>query len=189
MGRVLLMNEPRLFRALSSEIRNVFGQWLTAEYTAGARFLVLEGLMNSGKSMLTKQPFVLGARQSVNIELDNFLRQPVDPDTEYMDAFDIDAATAAVMEAYRTTPLVIAEGPIGWPVVQCILQEIPRREVRRVYLKRMSPRNPDEWEDFEFLEEYERPTAYGRSIDRYHATERPWLLADVVFERIGRDEE
>lgn len=125
------MNQQRTLRARSSEIRDVFGQWLTAEYTARARFLVLEGLMNSGKSMLTEQPFVLGARQSVNIELDDFLRRPVDPDTEYMDAIDIDAATATVMEAYRTAPLVIAEGPMVWPVVQCILQEIPRREVHR----------------------------------------------------------
>jgi hypothetical protein len=183
------MNKPQTFRAESSEIRNVFEQWLTAECAAGVRVLVLEGLMNSGKSRLTEQPFVIGTRQLVNIELDRFLRRPVDPDTEYLDAFDIDAATATVMEAYRTAPLVIAEGPIGGPVVQRILQEIPRHEVRRVYLKRMSPRNPDEWEDFEFLQRHPRPTAYGRSIARYHATERPWLLADVIFERIGRDEE
>jgi hypothetical protein len=183
------MNEPRIFRAQSSEIRNLFGRWLASEWNAGIRFVVLEGLMGSGKSMLIKQPFALGTRQSVNIELDQFLRRPVDPDVEYMDALDVDAATATVTQAYRTAPLVIAEGPMGWPVVQRVLQEIPRREVRRVYLKQKSPRNPDEWEDFEFLQECKRPTAYGRSIDRYHATERPWLVADVVFERIRGDEE
>jgi hypothetical protein len=27
------------------------------------------------------------------------------------------------------------------------------------------------------------------SINDYHASERPWLLADAVFERMGRDDE
>jgi hypothetical protein len=31
-----------------------------------------------------------------------------------------------------------------------ILQGIPAYAVRRMYLKRMSSRNPNEWEDFEF---------------------------------------
>jgi hypothetical protein len=104
-------------------------------------------------------------------------------------SIDVDAATAAMMEALRMSPLVIAEGPVAWRVAQRTLQEVTAHAVRRVYLKRMSSRNPNDWEDFEFLQEYERPTAYGRSIDRYHASERPWLLADVIFERIGRDEE
>jgi hypothetical protein len=144
--------------------------------------------MGSGKSMLTKQPFVLGKRQSVNVELDQFLRAPVNSANEYMDAIDVDAATATMSEALRLSSLVIAEGPLAWPVVQRTLQVVPAHAVRRVYLKRMSPRNPDDWEDFEFLQEHERPTAYGRSIDRYHATERPWLLADLVLERTGRDD-
>src|SRR5262249_55598032 len=138
---------------------------------------------------ISKQPFALGSGQSVNIELDDFLRKPVDPDTKYMDAIDIDAASAAIMEAYRTAPLVLAEGPVGWPVVRRALQEIPPDKVRRVYLKRMAPRNPDEWEELEFAQDYKRPTAYGRSIDLYHTTEQPWLLADVVFERIGPDDD
>jgi hypothetical protein len=101
----------------------------------------------------------------------------------------IDAASAVVREAYRTAPIVVAEGPMAWPVVQSIVQEIPSGEVRRVYLRRMSSTHPDLWHDGEFLYECERPTVYGQSIDRYHAHERPWLLADVVFERIGRDDE
>ena len=40
--------------------------------------------MGSGKSLLTKQPFGLGTRQSANIELDRFLRAPVNPDNDYM---------------------------------------------------------------------------------------------------------
>jgi hypothetical protein len=145
--------------------------------------------MHSGKSYLTERPFALGIGQSVNIELDDFLRQPVDPDTEYMDALDIKGASAAIREAYQRAAVVIAEGPVAWPVLQSVVQAIAPGEVRRVYLKRMSSNSPDRWPDGEFLYEYERPTAYGRSIDRYHAHEQPWLLADVVFERIGRDDE
>jgi len=107
-----------------------------------------------------------------------------------MAAIDADAANQTVMQMYRTAPMVIAEGPMAWPVVAPILQDIPSGEVRRVYLKRMSSSYPDRWPDDEFLEEEcEYCPAYFQSIDRYHARERPWLLADVVFERIGRDDE
>jgi hypothetical protein len=143
--------------------------------------------MGSGKSYLTKQPFGIGTGEAANIELDGFLRKPVNADTKYLDAIDVDAAIASIMKAYRTAPLVIAEGPMAWPVVRGI--QISSDEVRRVYLKRMSSNNPDLRHDGDFLCEVERPTAYGRSIDRYHATERPWLLADLVLERIGHDDE
>jgi hypothetical protein len=181
--------EQQIIRARSSDIRDVFTRWVTREWSTGTRFVILEGLMGSGKSMLTKQPFALDTQQSTNIEVDEFLRAPVDPDLEYMEAIDIGAANKAIQEAIQVSPLVIAEGPMVWPVVQRALKEIPTHALRRVYLKRMSSRNPDEWEDFEFLQESERPTAYGRSIDRYHVTERPWLLADVILERTGRDED
>jgi hypothetical protein len=177
------------FRVQSSEIRDVFGRWLTAECSAGVRFVVLEGLMHSGKSYLSEQPFALSTGQSTNIELDQFLRALVNSDTEYMDAIDIDAAIATIMEKYRTAPLVIAEGTMAWPVVRRVLQEIPSDEVRRVYLKRMSSNYPDRWPDGEFLYESEPPGVYFQSINRYHRTEQPWLVADAVFERIGRDQE
>jgi hypothetical protein len=152
--------------------------------------VVLEGLMGSGKSYLTDQPFALGIGQSAHIELDSFLRKPVDETTEYMAAIDADAANQTIMQMRRTAPMVIAEGPMAWPVVAPILQYIPSGEVRRVYLKRMSSSYPDRWPDGKFLEEEcEYRAAFFQSIDRYHARERPWLLADVVFERVGRDDE
>jgi hypothetical protein len=156
------------FRVQSSEIRDVFGRWLTAECSAGVRFVVLEGLMHSGKSYLSEQPFALSTGQSTNIELDQFLRALVNSDTEYLDAIDIDAAIATIMEKYRTAPLVIAEGTMAWPVVRRVLQEIPSDEVRRVYLKRMSSNYPDRWPDGEFLYESEPPGVYFQSINRYH---------------------
>jgi len=53
----------------------------------------------------------------------------------------------------------------------------------------MSSNYPEIWPDGDFLYEIKRPTAFGQSINDYHTSERPWLLADVVFERIGRDDE
>jgi hypothetical protein len=47
-----------------------------------------------------------------------------------MEAIDIDSASGAIREAYRTAPIVVAEGPMAWPVVQSIVQEIPSGEVR-----------------------------------------------------------
>lgn len=104
-------------------------------------------------------------------------------------AIDIEAATAAIRQAMETAPLVIAEGPMAWPVTEIIRAGMPADSIRRVYLKRMSARNPDDWEDLEFAQEVPRPTAYGRSIDRYHVKEQPWLFADLILERTGRDGE
>jgi hypothetical protein len=64
-----------------------------------------------------------------------------------MDAVDVDSAMACIMEAYRTAPMVIAEGPTAWPVVQDA--EILSDEFRRVYLKRMSSNNSDLWHDWD----------------------------------------
>jgi len=65
--------------------------------------------MTAGKSMLTEQPFALDTGHSVNIELDGFLHKPVNHDNEYMDAIDIDAASATIREAYRAAAIVVAE--------------------------------------------------------------------------------
>jgi hypothetical protein len=125
LGR--LMNAQQTFRAPSAEIRHEFGRWLKVQHAAGIRFVVLEGLKGSGKSYLTDQPFALGIEQSVHIELDSFLRKPVDETTEYMAAIDADAANLTIMQMYRTAPIVIAEGPMAWPVVT----DPPRYSFRR----------------------------------------------------------
>jgi hypothetical protein len=140
-------------------------------------------------SKLTQQPFALGSRYSKSVELDHFLRRPVALETEYITALDVEAAIKSITEACRIAPLVIVEGPIVWPVVEPILRAGHSREICRVYLKRMSSTHPDVWHDGDFLYEYEPPGAYFRSITRYHRQERPWLLADAVFERIGTDDE
>ena len=66
--------------------------------------MVLEGLITSGKSYLTEQPFALSTGQSVNIELDGFLRKPVNPDTEYMGAIGGAANEGADAPSPREAP-------------------------------------------------------------------------------------
>lgn len=153
----------------------------------GAQLIILEGMMKSGKSTLTSRLSVFGRDVEV-IQLDQFLRKPVRPQTSYLNAIDIEAATCQITEAVATAPLVVAEGPIAWPVTEAARQDVSSHAVRRVYLKRMSPRNPDHWEEFEFAEEQNKcRDEFFLSIDRYHVTERPWLAADLILERTGSD--
>jgi hypothetical protein len=183
-----MSTKQQVIRADSSEIRHKFEQWLAQEWGSGARLVIVEGLMKSGKSTLTKEPIVLFDKRSRIIELDYFLRRPVNPDTEYMAAVDIEAATSAIRQA-MTAAMVIAEGPMAWPVTQRAREDMPPSAVRRVYLKRMAARNPDDWEDFEFAQnEDESRGNFFLSIDRYHVRTEPWLAADIILERTGRDE-
>jgi hypothetical protein len=62
--------------------------------------------------------------------------------------------------------------------------------IRCVYLKRIAPRNPGDWEELEFAAmENDSRDEYFRSIDRYHLLERPGLAADLVLGRTGQDKE
>lgn len=181
------MAKQEIIRAHSSDIRAEFERWVAGEWSNGARLVILEGLMGSGKSRLTKA--VIGQRL-MTIELDKFLCRPVHPDTEYIAAIDIEAVTIALREALRPSPLVIAEGPMAWPVTARARAEIPAGAIRRVYLKRMSSRNPNDWEALEFAQhEVKGRGEYFLSIDRYHVSEQPWLLADLILERTGRDDD
>jgi hypothetical protein len=77
---------------------------------------------------------------------------------------------------------------MAWLVTARARGEVPAAAVRRVYLKRMASRNSDEWEEFEFAQmEVKTRGEYFLSIDRYHVGEQPWLLADLILERTGRD--
>jgi hypothetical protein len=176
-------------RADSSEIRTEFAKWLAQERLAGARLVILEGLMKSGKSELTKEPETLSP-SSNTIELDKFIRKPANPETPYLSAIDIEAANQAIKQAMATAPLVIAEGAMAWPVTQQAREEVSPKVIRRVYLKRMSARNPNEWEELEFAQtEVKWRGEYFLSIDRYHVETKPWFAADLILERTGRDEE
>jgi chloramphenicol 3-O-phosphotransferase len=175
----------RTIQAPSSEIRAAFEHWLATACRFGARAVVLEGLTNSGKSFLTERPFRVGAGQSANIEVDQFLRKPVPPMVHYPDAIDQAALHTAIQAALASMPVVVIEGPMAWPLVKP-MAEVGRDRVRRVYLKRMMRLKPDFWIDEDYLNDpnYWPPTDYHRSIYQYHAERRPWLAADLVLERI-----
>ena len=174
-------------RTHSSKIRFEFAQWLALERAAGARFVVVEGLMNSGKSELTKQPETLSPALKV-IELDKFVRRS-DGNLAYMDTIDVEAVTTTIKNAVATASLVIAEGPMAWPVTKRAREGMQPDSIRRVYLKRLAPRNPDDWEALEFAQAEDKSRGeYFLSIDRYHVKTKPWLAADLILERIGRDD-
>lgn len=133
---------------------------------------------------------MLDGRPSDNIELDKFFPTQPSGDTEYMLAIDIEGASAAIRQALDTAPLVIVEGPMAWPVTEIIRAGMPTDSVRRVYLKRMSKRNPDEWEELEFAQmENDGRGKYFASIDRYHVKQQPWQCADLILERTGREDD
>jgi len=58
------MTKQRTIRANSSEIRDKFEQWLTCEQGNGARLVILEGLMKSGKSKLIS-PYYLRINSNI----------------------------------------------------------------------------------------------------------------------------
>jgi hypothetical protein len=81
--------------------------------------------------------------------------------------------------------VVVIEGPMAWPLVEPI-SALTRDRIRRVYLKRMMRLKPDFWVHEDYLGDpnFWPPADYHRAIYRYHAERRPWLDADLVFERI-----
>ena len=180
----------RVIRCSSADIRSIFEGWVASESAAGARLIILEGAMMSGKSCLTKQPLTLGSRQSVNIEVDDLTRQG---NEGYVAAVRRDALDAAIRDGLAVSPTVIVQGAIVWPLVQAMVGEISLDTVRRVYLKRMKRTTPDHWRDArQFLEPSPPPRflgEVGNSIDRHHAEQRPWLSADLVLERIEAEGE
>jgi|GEM_PF-3699160 len=141
--------------------------------------------MQSGKTTLTKQPFAVGARQSVNIELDDFREQPV-PAIAYIDTIDRAAFENGLRTMLASAPLVIVQGAIAWPLIEPIAAELGDVRIRRVYLKRMMRNKSDFWadEDFIFDPEWWSTHEPRRSIHRYHAEQRPWESADLVLERV-----
>ena len=181
----------RGIRCSSTDIRSIFEGWVASESAAGARIVVLEGAMMSGKSCLTKQPLTLGSRQSVNIEVDGLTRQV--SNEGYVAAVRRDALDAAIRDGLAASPTVIVQGAIVWPLMQAVVGEISLDAVRRVYLKRMKRTAPDHWRDArQFLEPSQPPRflgEVGNSIDRHHAEQRPWLSADLVLERIEAEGE
>ena len=183
------MTEPvETINTRSSKIRAAFEGWLQSEWRSGARLIVLEGLPKSGKTTLTKRPFRIDARRSVNIEIDRFFPHNVDLQRlSYVEAINRSALDRDMRAKLGSaSPVVVVEGPVAWPLIESIAAEFLERDcVRRVYLKRMLHLKPDFWVDEDLLEDPARwrPTNFDRSIYRYHA-QRPWCDVDLVLERV-----
>ena len=129
--------------------------------------MVLEGLTGSGKTTLTKRPFRVGARWSLNIEIDQFFPE----DTPlgfgaYTDVIDRQALQTGLRTALASkAPVIVVEGPLAWPLVEPIA-EVAQDQNRRVYLTRMMRLKPDFWIDQDYLANpsYWPPTDFHRSI-------------------------
>lgn len=180
------MTSPKIIRATSSEARTAFAHWLAVELPAGIKLVILEGLTASGKTTLTKLPFVLGGRHSINIAMDSFLPQGVEEGTPYLAALDQSAMLEAIQEALSDPATIILEGAIVRPAVASVISRLGVNGVRRVYLKRMAHSMPDFWADEDFISdpEYWPPGEFHRSIYKYHAVQSPWLDCDLIVERI-----
>ena len=178
------VSKIRVIRCSSADIHSIFEDWVASERAAGARLLVLEGAMGSGKSDLTKEPIVVGDRQSANIAVDHFARGA-------RNSVKRVPLAAAMKASLAMSPVVIVQGAMVWPLVQGIVEEIGAARVRRVYLKRMKWSNPDRWHDGSQFLEAAAPRhlgEYSNSIDRYHRDHQPWRCADLIFgaDRSGR---
>jgi hypothetical protein len=176
----------QIIQASSNEVRAAFEQWLASQIENGVRVVVLEGITGAGKTTLTEQPFALGAsRQSINIELDDFLRRPVGPGTPYVDAIDRKKLRAAIDAAVVSSPLVVIQGAIAWPIVQPAMLTLSEACIRRAYLKRMMSSRPEIWQDEDAILDPDLwpSTDYHRSIYRYHSDQQPWLTAELIIER------
>jgi len=156
------------------------------ELPAGIKLVILEGLTASGKTTLTKLPFVLDGRPSTNIAMDGFLPKGVGEATPYLAAIDQSAMLEKIQGALSLPALVILEGAIVWPAVEPVTTKLGVNGVRRVYLKRMSQVIPDFWADEDFIldPEWWPPGGFHRSIYRYHAEQAPWQNCDLIIERI-----
>jgi chloramphenicol 3-O-phosphotransferase len=103
----------------SSKIRAAFEGWLQSEWRSGARLIVLEGLRGAGKTTLTKRPFSVDARQSVNISIDQFCREYIPLKVSYLEAVDQSALrTAMRAKLCSKSPAVVVEGPVAWPLIE-----------------------------------------------------------------------
>jgi hypothetical protein len=177
-----------LIQAPSSTIRAAFKNWLATAWRAGARLVVLEGLMAAGKTTLTK-PLRVGAGRSVSISIDQFWRHDTPlSGVDYVDAVDRQALQARLRARLASVaPIIVVEAPVAWPLVEPIA-EVARDRIRRVYLKRMMHSN---WIDEDFLADASHwpPIDFHRSIYQYHAERKPWLDADLVLERIIDEDE
>ena len=93
----------RAIRCSSADVRLILEGWVANESAAGARVVVLEGAMSSGKSRLTKEPIILGDRQSAPIHVDDFIHNASN-DEGYLNGVKHVPLAAAIQAGLATSP-------------------------------------------------------------------------------------
>lgn len=169
----------QVLRVRSDEIVSEFRKWLPNQ--APLSLVVIEGLPSAGKSTLLEGLTDVATR----IELDKLLIANGPNDVAWSDRVRGEGGLREKLQsALGSHRLVVVEGPAAWPVVE-EAHSLPRSEVRRVYLKRLSMSGGvPSWLDGDGLAEHAAGCApYYRDIYEYHASE-PWRLADLIVERL-----
>ena len=173
-------------RLRDSEVVPLFMTWATVQRKSGVRLICMEGLSCAGKSWLRKHFLNKNFR---SVELDSFLPKPAQHTTSWIEQVNAIDAVQFIRSALGECDCVFVEGPVVWPVVTPVVQDLGRSVVRRVYLKRVLNRGGVVyWDAGEgLLELAETRAQYPKSILEYHGNNRPWCSADLIIERMEEE--
>lgn len=177
---------PTTLRLSDREIIPSFLEWATNQRGSGVRLICVEGLPLAGKSWLLQGSLDAGFR---GIELDCFLRKPACSTTSWVEQVKAGGAIQSIRAALDSCDCVLVEGPAVWPLVMPEVEGLGQSAVRRVYLKEMSKAGGIiEWLEGEgLLDHAARSNSYWRSIYEHHGSDRPWLSADLIIERVPEE--
>ena len=177
---------PTTLRLSDREIIPSFLEWATNQRDCGARLICVEGLPGAGKSRLLKGSLDADFR---GIELDCLLRQTACHTTSWVEQVKAGGAIQSIRAALDSCDCVLVDGPAVWPLVMPVVEDLGQSAVRRVYLKRMSiGGGVIEWLEGEgLLDHAARSNAYWQSIYEHHGSDRPWLSADLIIERVPEE--
>lgn len=99
------------------------------------RLIVLEGLTGSGKTTLAGRPFSIKGKRSLNVEIDQFFPEdtPIPSQSTYLAAINQQDLQVRLRTALASTaPIVVAEGPMAWPLIKPIADVLRDRTRRAI---------------------------------------------------------
>lgn len=169
--------------AIADEVR----KWLNHLKIDGFDLAVLEGLPGAGKSSIVERFVRELDLPCWIVELDKFLEKQELQERSWADTVIARGALSAISK-WASEGLTLVEGPASWVVARAwIAEHAPDARVARGYLKAVSEvGGVTFWDAGDGLREHARVhQRFMASIYEYHADERPWTTADVVFQRIG----
>jgi hypothetical protein len=169
-----------VIRAEGPSVVAAFEAWVRAQ--PQVRLVVIEGYPGSGKShLLSRLPV-----DWRTLEIDRFLGKDHDQTVGWIELARRCGVEAIVRRELASHPLVIAEGPAAWPVLDSLLEELGPR-ARRVYLQHwLISGGAPHWingDDRQFWVETANHE-FWRDIMRHHAGE-PEHRADLILQRVS----